>query len=125
MATVSQWFFFLTLLLVIFGLYLYSQWLWLIIACQCLHYAADPPSEAQYASSLRQGAITLALLSLIGILAASGLAEYLSASFEFPNVRGALRYLPGMLILGMLYYAAMAIIVVRYPASTDVNTSED
>ncbi len=109
--------FILLVLLVILGLYLYSQWLWLMVLGQCLHLIAEPPSMAAQKEGCLVGLVTFGLLLGVGLLVVFGVPVTLSEGFQFPNVGGDLVYLPGMLILGMGYYATVAILqILKGPA---------
>ena len=54
---------------------------------------------------------------LVIVAAIFSVPESLSGLFNFPNVSGPFRYLPGMLIIGTVYYLLMsALLVVMQPA---------
>ena len=108
----------LMLVLVLVGLFYYSQWLWLVIFAQLLSLLFSPPGERRKDEGCFHAVITAVLIFIVFILAVSGVPETLSKHYHFPNVSDYLKYLPGMLIIGIGYYLCMAVlIVIMKPAS--------
>lgn len=105
-------FFPLLLAVVLCGLYLAGQWFWLVVFAQLLSLLVAPPAAHRANEGCLHAAVTGALLFTVLVLAVFGVPESLSALFRFPHVTGELRYLPGMLIIGIGYYALMAGFVV-------------
>gem|GEM_PF-5798636 len=58
--------------------------------------------------------------NLLLVLSIFALPASLSEIFRFPNVRGDLVYLPGMLIIGIGYYFCMAVFAVLHQAAARV-----
>lgn len=117
-------FFPLLVILVVVGLYLFSQWFWLVIFAQCLHLVGDPPSDDDQKEGCLVAVVTFAALLVVSLAIGFGAAVSLSEEFRFPNVSGDLRYLPGMLILGVGYYFLMAILaLLKGPAMRYLETA--
>ena len=108
----------LMLAVVFIGLFYFSQWLWLVIFAQLLSLLFSPPGERRKDEGCFHSVITAVMLFIVLILVMSGLPETLSKQFHFPNVSSYLKYLPGMLIIGIGYYLCMAVLtVIMKPAS--------
>lgn len=105
--------FFPVLLIVSISLvFLAGNWFWLIVFCHCLHLSTDPPDDENFREGCLTSALVCILLLIVGLAAAMGAAVAISESFNFPNTSGDLRYLPGMLILGIAFYLALALVTV-------------
>ena len=107
----------LLLIAVIVGLFAFGQWFWMIVFGQVLGLVFSPPSEQRVRQGCLHAAVTAILLFLVIVAAIFSVPESLSGLFNFPNVSGPFRYLPGMLIIGTVYYLLMsALLIVMQPA---------
>lgn len=90
------------------GLFYFGQWFWLVIFAHCLGLVLGDPEEFSQEQGSLPALVTIGLLLVVLALIIFGLPVSLSALYQFPNVRGPLAYLPGMLIIGIGYYFCLA-----------------
>ena len=112
----------LMVIVVLVGLFYFSQWFWLVIFAQLLSLLFSPPGEQQEKEGCFQSVITAFLIFIVFILVMTGVPESLSKQYHFPNVSRYLKYLPGMLIIGIGYYLCMAVLVVIIKPASRLNS---
>lgn len=100
----------LVVLVMVMSLFGYSHWVLVVVALQMLPMLFDPLESWNQDQGCFNAVFKSLLLFGFVILIIFGLPETLSKSYPLPYLDNAYRYLPGMMMLGMVYYLMSAII---------------
>ena len=96
------------LLVGIMSLFSYSHWVLLVVSFQLLHLLFQPKGSWEQERGCMDGFIKSIALLMVLILVIFGIQEILSKPFDMPLSGRGYDFLPGMLIIGVLYYSLSA-----------------